>query len=70
MTIIASSIGSRSSPELVADAPWTACWKSGRYSVPPNITKPRMKPITDIMAKLRLRKMCSGITGSAARVWE
>ncbi len=34
----------------------------------PNITKPVMKPIRDISVKLRLRKMCSGTTGSAALV--
>ena len=34
----------------------------------PNITNPVMKPMTDISVKLRLRKMCSGTTGSAALV--
>ncbi len=67
-TSIAPSIGRSSSPELVADAPCTDCWYSGRNSVAPNITKPVMKPITDMRVKLRLRKMCSGMTGSAARV--
>lgn len=66
--IMASSIGRSSSPELVADAPWTVCWYSGRKSTAPNITKPAMKPTTDIRLKLRLRKMCSGMIGSAALV--
>ncbi len=68
VTSIAPSIGSSSRPELVAEAPCTACWYSGRKSVAPNITKPTMKPMTDISVKLRLRKMCSGSTGSAALV--
>ena len=67
-TSIDSSIGSRSRPELVAEAPWTDCWNSGRKSTAPNITKPARKPITDISVKLRLRKMCSGMIGSAALV--
>lgn len=67
-TIIDSSIGRSSRPELVADAPWTDCWNSGRKSTAPNITKPDMKPTTDISVKLRLRKMCSGMIGSAAFV--
>ncbi len=65
---IAPSIGRSSSPELVADAPCTDCWYSGRKRTAPNITKPVMKPMTDISVKLRLRKMCSGMTGSAALV--
>lgn len=39
-------IGSISSPELVADAPCTVCWNSGRYRPPPNMTT----PATRIMA--------------------
>ncbi|CAM5656064.1 hypothetical protein SFUMM280S_11074 [Streptomyces fumanus] len=68
VTSMAPSIGSSSSPELVAHAPCTDCWYSGRKRVAPNITKPTMKPISDISVKLRLRKMCSGTTGSAALV--
>ncbi|CAM5706898.1 hypothetical protein SAURM35S_01525 [Streptomyces aurantiogriseus] len=68
VTSIAPSIGRSSSPELVADAPCTDCWYSGRKRVAPNITKPVMKPMTDIRVKLRLRKMCSGTIGSAALV--
>lgn len=59
-------MGRSSSPELVADAPWTDCWNSGRKSTAPNITKPAMKPTRDIRVKLRLRKMWSGTIGSAA----
>ena len=53
---------------MVAEAPWTDCWNSGRKSTAPNITKPARKPITDMRVKLRLRKMCSGTIGSAAFV--
>ncbi len=67
-TIMASSMGRSSSPELVAEAPCTDCWYSGRKSTAPNITKPAMKPTSDMRAKLRLRKMCSGMIGSAALV--
>lgn len=67
-TIIDSSIGRSSSPELVAEAPCTICWNSGRKVIDPNITKPTRKPTSEISEKLRLRKMCSGSTGSAARV--
>lgn len=68
VTSIAPSIGSSRRPELVAEAPCTDCWYSGRNSVAPNITNPVMKPIRDISVKFRLRKMCSGTIGSAALV--
>ncbi len=68
VTSIAPSIGSSNRPELVADAPCTDCWYSGRNSTAPNITNPVMKPTTDISEKLRLRKMCSGMTGATALV--
>lgn len=66
--IIAISIGRSSSPELVAEAPCTDCWNSGRKSTAPNITKPATKPTIDMSVKLRLRKMCNGMIGSAAFV--
>ena len=52
-TIIASSIGRSRNPELVAEAPWTVCWNSGRKVIEPNIVKPTRKEIPEISEKLR-----------------
>ena len=62
-----SIIGSSSRPLLVADAPCTVCWYSGRKLIAPNIAKPSRKPIAETSAKLRLRNSPSDRIGSAAR---
>ena len=60
-------IGSSSRPELVADAPWTTCWYSGRKLIAPNIVKPSRKPTTAVSEKLRLRNNWRDRIGSGAR---
>src|SRR6266511_2110149 len=59
--------GSRSRPLLVAEAPWTVCWYSGRNVTAPKSAKPTTNPIPETRAKLRLVNSFSDRTGSAAR---
>ena len=55
------------SPELVGDAPMTTWRNKGRKTMPPNMPRPMMNPVAEVMAKVRSRNSRSGRIGSAAR---
>jgi len=59
--------GSSRSPELVADAPVTACRNSGRNTMAPNMAQPRMNDSTTPTVNTPSRKRRMGRIGSAAR---
>lgn len=68
LTTIASSMGTRISPELVALLPITPCTNTGRKKMAPNMVMATPMPAMFENAKILLLNRCSGRTGSGARL--
>jgi hypothetical protein len=61
-----STIGSRYTPDMVAETPRTTCRNSGRKDSAPNIAKPAANPMPEPTVNTLFRNRFNGKTGSAA----
>ncbi len=67
VTSMPTTIGSRYTPESVADTPRTTCRYSGRNDSAPNIANPAANPMAGPIGNTGSRNSRGGSTGSAAR---